>query len=175
MSAVSRTPINKNYLSPTGGTMIIKKIPHVTFFCQQMNIPGIGFNSVPNQPTPFVKIPQTGDHLEFQELKLQFSVDEDLKNWKEIYDWIVSIGFPEDTSQFKKLQDQPKYTGEGIKSDLSLIINTNGKIPNIDITFIDAFPVEISGIEINTTDPSIKYVTATVTFIYEQYKFNSLN
>jgi hypothetical protein len=167
-------PINRNFLSPTGGTLQIKKLPTTVFFAQKMNIPGVGVSNVPQQPTPFIQLPQTSDHMLFQEFKIQFSVDEDLKNYQEIFNWIVGINFPDNFSQYKELNDQPKFSGLGLKSDMSLIINTNGKIPNIEVNFIDAFPVDLSSIDIDTTDNSITYVTAQASFIYEKYTFNKL-
>ena len=43
--------------------------------------------------TPLRNIQIGGDEVSFEELTIQFVVDENMKNWISIYDWIISIGF----------------------------------------------------------------------------------
>ena len=174
MTAIDKTPKNKNYLAPAGMSFVLKRAPTVEFFCQVANIPGLSFPSVPEQANPFITIPLTGDHLQFEELQITFKVDEDLRNYREIFDWLYNTGYPETGQTSIDLYHKPSWTGEGIKSDGSLIINTNEKNPNIEVRFEDLEPISISSINMNTKDETIAYVEATARFRFTIYKFEIL-
>jgi hypothetical protein len=171
---VDTTPANMNYMAPTGITFVLKRAPVTNFFCQKANIPGISFGSVPEQPTPFLAIPHTGDHLLFEELNINFKVDENLVNYLEIWNWLIAIGYPEDTDQYAALARNKTYTGQGIKSDGSLIINSNEKNPRLEIIYEDLFPVSLSSLNFDTTDESVNYISATASFRYTKYQINAL-
>lgn len=156
-------PVNKNFLSPVGFRFLINKIPHVNFFVTAVNLPGLTVASV-KSPSPFVKIPLPGDHAEFNNLELTFMVDEDMRNYMEIYDWLVGTGFPKDYNQYKKISEE-----NGIYSDAKLILLTSAMNPNIEFTFESAFPVSISDLQFKTQESDIVYSEATVTFEYLKY------
>ena len=174
MTALDFTPTNKNFLSPLGFKFLVKKLPNVNFFVQKANIPGIAIASQPIQPTPFTKIPYAGDHIEYNEFQLVFRVDEDLQNYMEIHNWIKGLGFPENLGAYAALANQKPETGMGLKSDASLIITTNGKSPNYECIFEDAFPVNLSDLNFDTTDETVDYIEATATFYYTLYKITAL-
>lgn len=174
MSATENTPVNKNFLSPLGFKFFVKKLPNVNFFAQKANIPGMAIGGNPEQPNPFVTIPYYGDHVTFNELEVTFRVDENLQNYLEIQNWIRALSFPEQFEQFAALFKAQPGSGEGLKSDASLIITTNGKNPNFECVFQDAFPIGISDLVFDTTDESVNYLDATVQFRYTLYKISAL-
>lgn len=173
MSAIDNTPENKNFLSPLNFRFQIKKAPHVNFFIQQVNIPSIQLPS-PEPNNPFVKTPIPGEHLNFSDLKISFKVDEDLQNYLEIHNWMRGLGKPENFDQYKELQDKPSYSGEGIYSDISVLILSSTKMPNYEITYIDAYPVFLSDLVFQTTDSDVNYITAEATFQYTYYKITNI-
>ena len=170
MTQLDYTTANKNFLSPLGFKFQIKKLPNVNFFVQNANIPGLSMGGTPQASNPFVAIPYSGDHLLYNEFKVTFKVDEDLKNFLEIHYWLRGLGFPDEFDEYRRIAEEDKLLGGGLKSDASLIITTNGKSPNIECVFEDAFPVSLSDLDFNTTDTSVDYVEVTATFAYTQYK-----
>lgn len=174
MSAIDFTPTNKNFLSPLGFKFFIRKLPNVNFFIQKVNIPGLQMGGTPEAPNPFVKIPYSGDHLEYNELRVTFRIDEDMKNYLEVHNWLRGLGFPEDFAEYRAIQNEDRMLGGGLKTDASLIITTNGKSPNIECVFEDIFPISLSDVDFNTTDETINYIEATATFRYTQYKISAL-
>jgi hypothetical protein len=48
---------------------------------------------------------------------VSFIIDEDLLNWRELYDWMVGLTFPERHSQYKTQKDNFIY------SDATLILS----------------------------------------------------
>lgn len=173
MSAIDNSPVNKNFLSPLGFKFIIKKAPHVNFFAQQVNIPSLTLQS-PEPNNPFVKVPYPGDHITFGELKMAFKVDEDLKNYLELHNWIRALGFPENYEQYKEIQEKPSWTGDGIYSDITVVLLSSTKMPNYEVTFVDGHPVFLSDLSFNTVDENVNYITASATFKYTYYKITNI-
>lgn len=173
MSAIDQTPTNKNFLSPLNFTLVLKRSPYLNFFVQQINLPSISLPTF-TQPSPLLAINKPGDHLEYGVLRVSFKIDEDFVNYAEIYNWIVSLGYPENQNSYKALESNGVSSAEGLKSDISLIVLNGIKNPNYEIVFKDAFPIELSDATFQTTDDSIEYVTASVTFKYTIFNVNKL-
>lgn len=174
MSAVlDQTPSNRNFLSPLNFKFTIKKAPHVNFFIQKVNVPQI-FLKPPVSPNPFVNIPYPGDHIDYSTLEITFKVDEDLQNYLEIHNWIKALGKPKDFEQYKTIEETKSWTGDGIYSDISVMILSSTKMANYEVVYIDAHPVELSGIVFNTTDPDVNYIEASATFKYTYYDISKI-
>jgi len=182
MSATANQPSTKSFLSPLGFKFVIKKTPHINYFVQAVSLPSISLNRS-EIPTPFVKLPYAGDHVDFSDLTVTFKVDEDLKNYLEIYNWITSIGFPDSFDQYKTIDEirrskntgnVPAMSGQGVYSDATLTILSSAMNPIHNITFINAFPTSVSELEFTTTDSDVNYLTSTVTFAYQKYNIESL-
>src|SRR6056300_829819 len=73
------------------------KIPNVEYFVTSANIPGISFSGDASMNTRFKSISFMGDTLDFADLEVTFLVNEDLSNYREIHNWMIGIGFPENT------------------------------------------------------------------------------
>lgn len=168
MSALDNQPENFNFLSPFSFKFQIKKTPYLNFFVQSVNIPGISMPA-PEQPNPFVGIPLPGDHLTYDELLIQFKVDEELKNYLELHNWIRALGYPENFNEYKTIANQPKLSGLGIVSDISLLILTSAKNPKFEVVFKDAFPIQLSALIFETTSETVSYIDASATFRYRSY------
>jgi hypothetical protein len=171
MSAIDNTPTNKNFLSPLNFKFQIKKAPHVNFFIQKVNIPSIALPN-PVATNPFINIPYPGEHLRYGDLEISFKVDEDLQNYLEIHNWLISLGKPENFEQYKAIQDIDPITGNGIYSDITLHVLASTKMPNYEIVFVDAFPASLSDISFNTVDNDVTFIQASASFKYTYYNIN---
>ena len=98
----SRQIENRNYLSPTGFRFLLKRSPGVAFFCNQANIPSLDLG-IAVQTSYLKDIDRPGEKIKFGDLTLRFLVDEDLKNYMELQNWIRGLGFPEKLEQFEQL------------------------------------------------------------------------
>jgi hypothetical protein len=173
MTALENTPTNPNFLSPLNFKFSIKRAPHVNFFVQKVNLPAISLPTI-DSPTPFVKIPQPGEHLDYADLTLSFRVDENLQNYLEIHNWIRALGKPKDFSEYKALAQNPNYTGDGLRSDLTLMILSSAKNPNYEIVFTDAYPYDISELTFDTTKSDVEFIEATATFKYILFEIKNV-
>lgn len=173
--AVQRTqPENTSFLAPTGFQFSLQKLPHVNYFCYQANIPDMSLGQVDTLTNTFIKLPVPGDKLQFGSLQVRFRVDEDMKNYKEIYDWMTGLGYPDNFAQSSAIRNGIQSQGE-VYSDASLIINTASNRPNVNITFIDAYPVQLSALQFDISQTEIQYLEADVSFVYRKYDIDLLN
>lgn len=170
MTAVENTPLNRNYLSPLNFRFSVKKLPHVNFFLQKVNIPSLNITPT-SMPNPFVSIPYSGDHIQYGTLSISFKIDEQLKNYQEMLGWLEGLGFPKSYQQYADLEKKNE-TREGIISDVSVIATDSAKNPRFEFIFVDAFPIFLSELNFDTTANDVDYLTATANFKYTYFEIN---
>jgi hypothetical protein len=167
-------PSNINPLSPNGFKFNINKLPELEFFCQEANLPGINLG-YPEQATPFSMVPIPGDMLTYDNLNVRFLVDEDMKNYTEIYNWIVALGFPQSYDQYINFvsQDQRNTTNELMRnySDGVLSILNSSNNPIKMIHFRDMFPVSLESLNWESTNDSVPYLVGSASFKFSYYQF----
>ena len=191
-NSYTRQPTKLDYASPTQFKFQIIKLPKVEYFCTAANVPGINLGTA-EQITPLKDIPLPGDRLQYDTLTIQFLVDENLENYREIHGWLTGVGFPKNYEQFQTLQGAStdrfpstqntgtsKEIGEikkatqddgGLYSDATLMILTSKNNANLEVIFRNIYPTSLSGLDYNQQATDVDYLTATVTFEYAIYEF----
>ena len=185
----TRQPAKMDYASPIQFRFKCTKLPEVEFTCQTANIPGISLGSA-TQPTPLVDIPIPGDKISFQSLDINFLVDENLNNYKEIHDWLIGIGFPQNYTQFQNLQaegsdrfpgstrstaatgtstPQPLSEG-GTYSDATLTVLNSKNIAKTEIRFQNIYPTSLGSLSYDVKLTDVDYLQAAVSFNYMYYE-----
>lgn len=170
MSAIDSRPDNMNFLSPLNFKFQLKRAPALNFFCQKVNLPGLSLPNV-NFPTSALNIPYPGDQLLYNDLTVSFKVDENLANYLEIHNWLRSLGR---LDSYQALALQPSYTGDGLYSEISLMLLTSYKNPNFEVVFENAFPTSLSGLDFITTAEDVDYLEAEVVFKYVKYELKKI-
>lgn len=176
MTALDRLPANINPLQPVDFQFYVKKLPTVNFFVLGVNLPGISLPKV-GVPSPLTEVRETGDHPEYEPFSIRFLLDENIKNWLEIHNWIRALGSPESLDEYKALADKPKTDlGEGLKTDVTVGVLSSARNLNIVFNFYDAFPVSLSGLALacDSEEPT-RYVEATASFYYTLYDVSVLS
>jgi hypothetical protein len=146
---------NKNLLQPTNFKLTIDSTQYANtqFFCTTVNLPGTSKGPVEakfkNEIGYF-----PGDTTTYSELTISFLVDEEMKNYIEIYDWL-----------------QNGLSTSPIFKDISLSILSNKNTTNRIIQFKDAFPISISDLEFTSQAAEIEYLTCSVTFKFNKFVF----
>lgn len=171
-------PANLNPLSPTGFRLNITKLPEVTFFCQEANIPDINLAPIPIG-TPFSTNLIPGEIIDFGTLNVNFLVDESMSNYKAIYNWIVGLGFPRDYLQYQGLGESQEPvqlsvkfgTQQGNFSDGTLEILGSNNVGVQVINFKDLHPVSISSLNFRADVDDVQYLTGSAAFKYTYYEF----
>ena len=80
---------NRNLLSIGGFQLVINKCPKVDFLCNKANIPGISLGTAVHT-TYLRNIPVPGDKISYEDLRVDFLVEENLENYNQIYDLITN-------------------------------------------------------------------------------------
>ena len=169
-SAFANQIQNRNFLSPVGFRFTLAKTPKVAFFCNSARIPEINLG-VANQPTYLKDLDIPGDKLTYGDLTLRFLVDENLENYMAIHNWMTGLGFPESTQEFKDLttNDDGQRDFEEQFSDGNLsILNSNFR-PVANVKFFNLFPVSLTSLDFDATEPDVQYFTAEASFKYTVY------
>jgi hypothetical protein len=169
-------PGNINPLYLTGYQFVINKLPELTYFVQETEIPGLSLGqSQVGNPLIASKIP--GDTMEFSELQLQFIIDEDLKNWNAIYFWITGLGFPQNHEMYRRYmrasinKNLYSESSKGVSDGTLTLLDNSQNIKQI-FTFVDMFPINLSGLRLDSSITDATPAVGTVTFAYTYYSIN---
>ena len=189
----TRQPSVMDYASPIQFRFKCSKLPKVEFFCQTANIPGIGLG-VANIETPLKTIPFPGDKVTYNDLAISFLVDENLENYKEIHDWIIGLGAPQNHTQFSDFRglssdrfpgtsSSNAITGQatadplpegGMYSDATLTVLNSKNIAVTEIRFHNIFPTSLGALSYNVQASDVDYLTTAVDFSYMYYEIVQL-
>ena len=143
---------NINMLSPTGFKLTInrEKFANTEFFITSFGIPSITSGEViTNFRNSIGYTP--GEARTFDSLALRFAIDEDMKNYTEIFNWLKS--------NTEKLE----------RHDMILSVMSSHNNVNKQFQFKDAFPTSLSGVEFNAQASEVEYLQADVTFRYNEF------
>ena len=160
---------NHNLLTSLSFKFEIKKFPTITYFCQSCSIPGIQIGESLHS-SPFVDFTVPGETLTFDTLSISFLVDEDMKNYEEIYNWLVAMGFPKSYSQATIDRGDP----EQVFSDATLTVLNNNKNPKIEFTFMDCFPTSLGNISFDSSMTDADAILCDVVFSYKLFEMKRL-
>ena len=179
-SIYSKQIKNRNYLSPTGFNFTWQRCPKVSFFSNTAQIPGIDLG-VTIQPNYLNDIPRPGDKIDFSDFTLRFLIDEDLKNYMQLQNWMRGLGFPENLAEiYRELaKAQEVYEGEMegeqlLYSDGTLQVLNSTSNPQFLVKFSGMFPTSLSTLDFDATPTDIEYFTAEATFKYTMYNITDL-
>lgn len=174
MSSFANQINNRNFLSPVGFKFTLSKDPKISFFCNSARIPEISLGSA-IQPVYLKDLDIPGDKLTYGDFSLRFLVDENMENYKTIYDWIYGLGFPETPQQFKDKttdRDGVRDMNEQFADGTLRILNSNFN-EVAKVKFLDMFPVSLSSLDFDATQTDVNYFTAQATFKYTVYQLTS--
>ena len=167
---------NRNFLSPIGFLFILDKARKVSFLCQKAEIPTVELGQVEIPTRGMVPIPVEGN-MRYSEFSMEFIVDEDLRNYMQIHNWMRALGTPQEFKErrvwLNKYADSPSEDPRF--SDATLQVLNNNNIANFDVVFKDMFPVSLSSLPFDVTGGDNDYFTATTTFRYTLYEIRNTN
>lgn len=173
MSIENTQPNNVNMLSPTAFRFTLQRTPHINYFTYNVPVPSISLGEL-TQPTPLLNLPVPSDKLIFEPLALRFRVDEDLKNYLEIFNWLNTLGTPETLDNSAWKQNQQTYKSSGVFSDGTLLVLTSKQNMNLRIKFFDMFPINLTELTFDASLTDIEYLESTATFRYTHFEIETL-
>ena len=166
------TPVNPNLLHPNKYILSFVRIPNVQYFCQTIPLPGVSCGEAIRN-TPFIDLFCPGDKLLYDALSITFMVDEDLKTWLEIHDWIRAMTFP---TNFKEYASLGKLAGPASQkpmpqySDAQLVILDSNQNSTYRVSFKNCFPTSLSAVLFSSSGQGpTETLTADATFRFDYY------
>ena len=159
--AIQNLPTERNLLQSTRFHMYITRLPETTFYCQSINIPAIQIG-IAEQTTTFNPIPRAAGAISHDILKANFLVDQTLKSWTSLREWMIQCSNYEDFTKYQK-------PGDHMDSTISILILNSNHNPTHKVIFKNAFPVILSGIELDSTNRISDYISANVGFAFTSY------
>ena len=154
MASLREQPKNINPLADVQFKFDIAALPNTSFFIQTVNLPGITLEAQVMATPQLQNFSRHTGVITYEALDVTFMIDEYLKNWQEIHEWIVG--------------DENKYTS-AVLTILSSAMN-----PTMEIHFKDIFPTSLSAISFDSTTTDPVYQVATVNFNYTEYIIKNL-
>ena len=188
IQATSRQPTVMDYSQSNQFKIFMPIFPTVEWFVVRCNIPSVTLGQA-DQYTPFVDIAVVGDKLQYGDFSITFLVDEQLKNYMEMYNWVKNIGFPfSGQDQFNRL-DRPDGQDRGANSsvklansttyverndrdlytDIIVTILSSKNNPVAEVFIYECFPVSLGTIEYNQQETDTSYATCDVSFAFTWY------
>jgi hypothetical protein len=157
---------NISYLGQDYFKFELSRIPGVIFASQQVTLPGIAMSDADQPTTLGIPIKRPIGAYRFQNFEMTFLVDEQMKNWLEIYKWMRAMGNIDDDCTNNSLNFSQWMT------DGNLYV-TNGNYRNVlTVTFKEIFPIALSGLKFISTSATYEPQMASATFAYTYYTFS---
>lgn len=173
-------PTELDYLKPNGFRFLINALPGVAYFCQSANIPAASVGSA-TVATPLHDFGLPGEKVNFDELLLRFLIQEDMGNYRELYDWLIGIGSPENSEQYTNFAERHAFRTPGISaqktqlvSDSLLMVLDSNNNPVIRIKFEDCYPTSLSGVDFDISTGNTDYFQGLATFRFRQYTIETV-
>ena len=179
-NVLQRNPETVDILQSTKFRLSFERLPGLTFFCQSANLPGVALTEIVRN-TPFVDLYHAGEKLVYDTFNVTFLVDEELRAWTELHDWIRGLTFPTDFREYIDLAKQSR--GANFKksfdmkpqySDAILTIYTNKNNPNFRVKLYDVFPTSLGTILFNSTDSAENIITSDAIFRFSYYDYERI-
>jgi len=162
---------NLNYLQPTGFRVVIDRenYPNLEFFAQTVNHPDITL-SAPTLPySRFENVGMPGDTVSLSELSISFILDEDLKSYIELYNWVEYMTNENFVSEGGRGQRSPNELPTQADISVSILSSHNNQTKRI--LYKACSPTSISGLQLTSVASSVEYLTFDVSFANSGFEF----
>ena len=154
MATLTEQPNNINPLSDVQFRFDVAALPNTSFFIQTVNLPGVTLEAAVIASPQLQNFSRHTGIITYEALSVTFMIDEYLKNWQEIFEWMIG--------------EENKYT----TAVLTLVSSSMN--PTMEIHFKDIFPTSLSAIPFDSTTTDPVYQVATVNFNYTEYIIKNL-
>ena len=154
MASLTEQPKNINLLADVQFKFDIAALPNTSFFVQTCNLPGISLEAQVIATPQLQNFSRHTGIVTYEALDITFMIDEYLKNWQEIYEWMIG--------------EESKYT-TAVLTILSSSMN-----PTMEMHFKEIFPTSLSAVSFDSTTTDPVYQTATISFNYTEYIIKNL-
>ena len=154
MTSLTDQPENINPLADVQFRFDVAALPKTSFFVQTVNLPGVTLEGATIATPQLQNFSRHTGIITYDPLNVTFLIDEYLKNWQEVFQWMVG--------------EENKYTS-AVLTILSSSMN-----PTMELHLKDIFPTSLSEVSFDSTTTDPVYQVATVNFNYTEYIIKNL-
>jgi|TARA_B000000565_G_C23564598_1_gene292831 hypothetical protein len=159
---------NFNYLQPTSFKLVIdrKNFPNLEFFCQQVTHPGLIIPAAEVPVRRMQSIPFPGESLTINELSCDILLDEDMKSYTEMYNWVRrnQVTNLDEQGPLNRGNKPPTY------ADITLSILSSHNNQTKQVRYIDAMPTSLGDISFQSTASGSEFITFNSTFRFSYFE-----
>lgn len=166
------TVTNLDFLNSNNFIVVVEKFKNLAFFTNSVDIPGLTLNH-PEQPNPFANLPRLGDRISYDEISLNFRINEDLSAWREVVAWMDGVAYPEDYQQWIDATS-PTEKENVLYSDITITILNNYKKPILNLIYKNAIPQSLSGFTMTTDDVGLSVINCTLTMVFSNFEIKPI-
>ena len=189
--ALMRQPTVYDYSQQSQFKVFLPLFPTTEWFVVRANVPGVSLGQAV-QTTPMIDMPIIGDKLTYDDFYVTFLVDEQLKNYTEMHDWLINCAAPQTRSQFQG-KERPegipkrpqteimdlilgnvKSSDRDLYSNLDLFIMSSKNNPVVKIQMVEAFPISLTNIEYSHQESDVSYAECTATFAFSYFTISAI-
>jgi len=151
------TDKNINILNGVNYKMVFDRIPDVNYFTKSLGIPSVSTDS-PSIPTPRkASIFVPGSQVMFDPFVLVFILDEDMRTYKEIYNWMIDSIYT----------DKPA----DIWTQMTVHVLSGNMNTKMKMKFVNIFPIDMDGVNFDSAVDDSELIEISVTFNYSYFYF----
>ena len=190
--ALMRQPTVFDYSQQSQFKVFLPLFPTTEWFVVRADVPGVSLGQAV-QTTPMLDMPIIGDKLTYDDFYVTFLVDEELKNYTEMHDWLINCAAPERRSQFQGkarpdgipqrpqtevmdlLLGNVKQSDRDLYSNLDLFIMSSKNNPVVKIQMVEAFPISLTNIEYSHQESDVTYAECTATFAFSYFTISAID
>jgi hypothetical protein len=158
---------NINYLQPTSFKLVLdrKNYPNLEFFCQSVTHPGMTISAVELGYQKITGVPFPGDKLTFNELSANIILDEDMKGYDEMYQWLRRILDTPLRGPLERLSEAPPHY-----ADITLMILSSHNNTTKKVQYVDCVPTALGDIQFESTSTGDTFITFNAAFRFTYFE-----
>lgn len=147
------------FASPIAFRLVMDSVrfPNVEFTVQTAAIPNISVDAA-TYATPQRVIAIGGDKIDYDPFNCTFLIDEELRNYREIHDWLIGLVIEQEGRSVQKTRDMSL-----------LVLDSNNNVIR-EVKFIDAYPTSLSTLDFDVKNTSVDYLVGDVSFNYSYFR-----
>ena len=159
---------NTNFLQPAGFRLSIdrRNYPNLQYFVQGVDHPSVSVPMANASYKRIVDVAQVGDKLEFSEVTFDVILDEEMKGYIEMYEWMQRLVETNYVTPYNR-KSSAELTSE---VDISLLILNSSNVQQRRISYKNAFPTNLGNIRMESTAADTTFITVPVTFKFTYFE-----
>ena len=166
---------NFNYLQATGFKLVIdrKNYPNLEFFCQDFTHAGVIMNTADLGYKKISAIPFIGDKLTYNEMLANIIIDEDMKSYTEMHNWMRRNLDTDNVSALDRFRQATQKPSTVSDITLSILNSSNNAIAQI--IYRDSIPTALTDIQFQATSGAESFLTFGASFRFTYFDIKIIN